>query len=382
MENTYIGSVDIYKNGVIAGWACSTDGKNCLVELLINNVTIGFFPCDKGREDLQKQRICEQGGGFYIDARSFLRIGKNTAQVKLPNGNHLSKNELTIDYQQSVTVFGSFALPYKNRLEIKKIGVHGNYAFGAELKLGSVLSKIIEVLNLQPSRGGEGDEDLHIFFNAPERSRQDVPESSINYFFQSNLKSDIDVVHKRIFGRSVCITAREIVPEGHYLTKSDANAVHDGKVRSYEEVKQLKRKDLEGVVLQRVINNILDEKSVFDVRVPVIGNEIPFVYLKSRPQSDRFSNTNSTACVVGALDIFKREEIEQILTFCKVLHLEYGELDILVDSKTKDIWIVDVNNTPAGPPNGLSRKEMDVSVGLLAGAFYRNFVDKDFKMFR
>ena len=382
MEVSYIGSLDVYKNGILSGWACDSNGNSCLVEVVINGSTIGYFPCDKERPDLRKSGKCIDGGGFRVDVTSFLKDGSNSVLVKFPNGNGVNAKSVAIDYQQSRTVFGNFALPYKDVKSQKKIGVLGNVPFGSDLSLGSVLSKIISVLNLKPTDGSDGDEDLCIFFNAPEKSRRDYPENSINYHFKSNLKSYIDIAHKKVFGRSVCVTADEIKPGGTYLTKSDENAAHDGKIVSYEEIKSFTESDLVGVVLQRVINNVLDDESVFDVRVPIIGQEIPFVYLKSRPRNNRFSNINSSACIVGVPDVFTQEEVGQILEFCREMKFEYGELDVLIDVTTKEIWIVDVNNTPGGPPNGLSRKEMDVSVGLLAGAFYRNFVDKGFKLLR
>lgn len=381
MEVSYIGSLDVYKNGILSGWACDSNGKSCLVEVVINGSTIGYFPCNKEREDLKKSGTCVNGGGFRVDVTSFLVAGTNDVQVKFPNGYLVNIKPVAIEYQQARTVFSDFS-PYKSSEKQKKIGVLGNYPFGAELSLGSVLSKIISVLNLTPSQGYDGDEDLNIFFNAPETSRRDYPPSSINYNFESNLKSFIDVAHMKVFGRSVCVIPDEIVSGGRYLTKSDENAAHDGKIVSYEEIKTLGDADLSGLVLQRVINNVLDDNSVFDIRVPIVGSEIPFVYLKSRPKNNRFSNINSSSCIVGVPDVFTEAEVEQIMSFCRELNFEYGELDVLVDVTTKEIWIVDVNNTPGGPPNGLSRKEMDVSVGLLAGAFYRNFVDKSFKMLR
>ena len=34
--------------------------------------------------------------------------------------------------------------------------------------------------------------------------------------------------------------------------------------------------------------------------------------------------------------------------------IDYGELDILRDNNDGRIYIVDANNTPSGPPNGLT----------------------------
>jgi hypothetical protein len=39
------------------------------------------------------------------------------------------------------------------------------------------------------------------------------------------------------------------------------------------------------------------------------------------------------------------------------------------------IWIVDVNNTPCGPPNGMNWGEHDLAVRETAIAFARQFLD-------
>ena len=46
------------------------------------------------------------------------------------------------------------------------------------------------------------------------------------------------------------------------------------------------------------------------------------------------------------------------------MSLDYAELDCLRDQKTEQLYIVDVNLTPNGPPNGLSvrdRKKIIIS---------------------
>ena len=47
-----------------------------------------------------------------------------------------------------------------------------------------------------------------------------------------------------------------------------------------------------GLAYERLVDNRTDENTVLDLRVPMVGDEIPFVYLKHRPLGDRFSNTN------------------------------------------------------------------------------------------
>jgi hypothetical protein len=71
--------------------------------------------------------------------------------------------------------------------------------------------------------------------------------------------------------------------------------------------------------------------------------------------------------------ILSREEISKIGEFCNKMQLDYGELDVLRCRDTKRIYIVDVNNTPGGPANGLSWPDQIRAMHNLAKGFAENF---------
>jgi hypothetical protein len=50
--------------------------------------------------------------------------------------------------------------------------------------------------------------------------------------------------------------------------------------------------------------------------------------------------------------------------------IDYGEFDILRD-KDGRIYVVDVNNTPWGPPNGLPEFESNIALKRLVKSFDR-----------
>ncbi|SAK95911.1 hypothetical protein AWB79_07281 [Caballeronia hypogeia] len=139
--------------------------------------------------------------------------------------------------------------------------------------------------------------------------------------------------------------------------------------------KDIDPKDLPHSVVQRVIDNRYDDENVYDIRVPVIGNSIPFVYIKKRSLNTRFSNANRTATISSTPNFLSETEVDQILRFCRDAHLDYGELDVLRDRRSGDIWIVDVNNTPSGPPNGLTKSDVILAIREMAMAFYREFLE-------
>ena len=57
-------------------------------------------------------------------------------------------------------------------------------------------------------------------------------------------------------------------------------------------------------------------------------------------------------------------EIVLINKFCESFGLEYGEIDVVRDFSSGNIYILDVNKTPWGPPNGLSISTQNIAVRL------------------
>jgi hypothetical protein len=94
----------------------------------------------------------------------------------------------------------------------------------------------------------------------------------------------------------------------------------------------------------------VDERTVVDIRVPVVGGEMPFVYLKYRPLGDRFRNANSRVEVAPTGRVLSLGERERIRAFCRLIGLDLGELDVLRDAADGRIYVVDVNHMPFGPP--------------------------------
>ena len=55
------------------------------------------------------------------------------------------------------------------------------------------------------------------------------------------------------------------------------------------------------------------------------------------------------------------------------LGLDYGEIDVLRDRNEGKIYIVDVNNNPAGPPEPISALDGNLAIVRLAEAFENTF---------
>jgi hypothetical protein len=108
---------------------------------------------------------------------------------------------------------------------------------------------------------------------------------------------------------------------------------------------------------------------VQDIRVPLIGSNVPFVYLKYRPVADRFSNANTRAELAAVGDMLHGDEPGRLMRVAELLGVDYGEMDCVRDRTSGKLYVVDVNTTPWGPPNHLPETQVDRAIELLAEAF-------------
>lgn len=157
--------------------------------------------------------------------------------------------------------------------------------------------------------------------------------------------------------------------EGWCVMKSERNAAHDGRLVRCPIVGPAP----DGMTCQILIDNTVRRRFVEDIRIPIIGGRIPFVYLKYRPLKSRFSNDNAYARMASQHELFTPSEIRLIREYVGRIGLEYGELDVLRDGASGRIYVVDANNTPYGPPNHLESREADAAIRILADAFVEEF---------
>jgi hypothetical protein len=114
---------------------------------------------------------------------------------------------------------------------------------------------------------------------------------------------------------------------------------------------------------------------VVDYRIPVFkGFLASFVYIKTRPINNRFANSNSHVSITSLNNIISQNEQEDIISFCKHLKLDYGEIDVLRNNLDGLLYIIDVNNTPAGPTFGLSKGEYNLALRELTINFEKSFL--------
>lgn len=193
--------------------------------------------------------------------------------------------------------------------------------------------------------------DLHFYFEdrefltGPRMAPNNRPALNMGCF--DIRKSVVARVFEEVFGYGLSVDPTAF--RGDVVEKSEANGKHDGRIVTCPIVEP-KREH----VYQRLIDNTFDGREYVDIRTPVVGGKIPFVYLKRRTRSLRFSNENHRVDLVDADAVLSKDEQKTIAAFTNAMRLDFGGLDVLRNRNDGRIYVVDVNKTDMGPPSALT----------------------------
>ena len=184
-------------------------------------------------------------------------------------------------------------------------------------------------------------------------------------------KSYVDKVFQQVFGYGSLVDPTSF--EGLMVKKSELNAQHDGVVIQGPVIPE------EGFICQKLINNECGNDLVEDMRIPVINGLLPLVFVKYKNMSTRFGvfrkhhHRRKNTELFKAEALLSHEEMNKLKEFCRLSGLEYGELDVLRDNTDKRIYVVDVNNTPTGPPY-MRKHDMRDAMQTMTDIFFREFL--------
>src|ERR1700687_4341423 len=187
-------------------------------------------------------------------------------------------------------------------------------------------------------------------------------------------KSLVGQLHLEVFGYHAEIDPLSYMAQ--MVAKSEENGAHSGKIVTGP----LLSKE-PGWTYQRVINNTSDGLALFsagagkaiDFRVLIFGGVRQRAYIKFRDIRSRFGNVNDLVEFVDVDTLFSRSEIDKLNEFCKRIGLDYGEIDVVRDAGSNLIFVLDVNKTPLGPPNGLPKSGVADALSFYKESF-SNFV--------
>jgi hypothetical protein len=180
-------------------------------------------------------------------------------------------------------------------------------------------------------------------------------------------KTRVGRVFETIFGYSCELDP--LTHTGDLVVKSNANAAHDGRVLTGPLAERDPR-----FSYQRVIDNEVAPGVVEDLRICVIGDEIPYLLRKRRPVFRRFENYTHRTDALDPKGVFSDEELRQLSAFAREFGLDLGEMDVLRDRKSGLIYVLDVNTTPHSPPDSLIGLAGIACMERAAAAFRRQFL--------
>lgn len=164
-------------------------------------------------------------------------------------------------------------------------------------------------------------------------------------------KTRVEMVFEETFGYGMAINPLDHT--GRAVRKSDENAVHDGMIVTCPCDPEL------GYIYQRYIDTTAPDGRHKDLRIPVFDGFIPCVLTRYKDENDHF-NITTDVDYHKTEDALSQDEIERVRTFVKRMGLDYAEIDALRDSEDGKLYIVDANNTPAGPIGPLYKHPEDM----------------------
>ncbi len=180
-------------------------------------------------------------------------------------------------------------------------------------------------------------------------------------------KRVVQEIFAECFGYSLGLDASSY--GGMIVKKSRTNATHDGTIVAGP----IATPDAD-YVYQVVVDNVVSGQLVEDIRMAIVGYTPIFCYLKYRPVNHRFANENTHAQLAAVHDVASAAELAKIARFVRAIGLEVGEIDVLRDRASQRLFVVDANNTPYGPPNGINDRDRRIALSWLSSAFAAEYL--------
>ena len=189
----------------------------------------------------------------------------------------------------------------------------------------------------------------------------DLPAGAVNAGVCDISKRHVDALHREVFGYDL----RPDPGAQALVEKSDQNAWHDGRV-----VAQASGDP--GRVVQRLIDNRVNDDIVVDLRVGVAAGRVAFLAARYRLIWDRFhqGDGNLVAVLHPPAAFLTDDEQALLVEFCRAAGADCAELDVLRDRTSGRLYVVDLNPTPSAPITRL-RPENVPEYWRLAGEAWR-----------
>lgn len=205
--------------------------------------------------------------------------------------------------------------------------------------------------------------DLYHQLEAVGRVRPHIHLINLTHFNVDTAR--VQAEFERTFGYSLGVDPTTHV--GPAVTKSRVNGRRTIVMCPVDEVDP-------DAVYQLPIDNITDDGHIEDIRMSLVSYTPEVCYLRYRPLADRLSDIDADVRLGSMHDLLSDHELSCISGFARNAGLECGEVDVVRDRESRQIYIVDAHNTPYGPPNHLGKGEAKAAVSVLAEAFARAYL--------
>jgi len=220
------------------------------------------------------------------------------------------------------------------------------------------LYKICNHLGWDITTNPEDQFDTVIFFE--DTTKRTIPQKLqaiaqskqvLNLHSTDISKSHVNAVFEEVFGYAMSVDPETY--EGTCVRKSDTNAVHDGTIIECPSPRE------DGYVYQKYVDTVDTNGRAYDLRLHLFNKQVPIVIKRYKDPNDLF-NITIDAEFVEPHSVLSESELTHIAHFAEKLGIDYGEFDALRDSSDGKLYIVDTNNTPAGPIGPLYEKPADL----------------------
>ncbi|MEP7360069.1 MAG: hypothetical protein ABI744_00685 [Chloroflexota bacterium] len=174
------------------------------------------------------------------------------------------------------------------------------------------------------------------------RQAAHLPHDAINRDCVDISKSRVAQVWAEVAGYP--LTLDPLTTAGPLVEKPEANALHGGRI-----VQGPLTRPRRGWTYQRLVDCRIDGQ-IHQMRAVVAGDHLAMAYEKWRPEPQWFQGTRISVPRTPD-ELFSAPEQALLLRFSVLMHMDYGELDILRDQPSGLIYVVDANRTPTRPHN-------------------------------
>jgi hypothetical protein len=187
----------------------------------------------------------------------------------------------------------------------------------------------------------------------------------------------VQKIFSGVFGRQLRVNPLTFL--GLALKESKANASHDGRLVELP----IKNEEVDpDAVYEYGINNCWRNEYALTIRVPVVGEEIPFVFRYWRNIESRFGDGKSLVELSDAPSEFSDSELKKLFEMARTMGVDFGMMDVLRSVVDRQIYVVDVNSIPTGPTPAVRPWVRIRAMAKLRDSSRRQFIERRYSRFQ